>query len=651
MLTGTPSWIDSPVRLPLYLNGRLLAADDLLLDQQATGERFVRLAGALGVGVASGLEVVAVPGSSTDVTIKPGMGVAPGGELLVLDQEWTLTLADEPADYRGWRPARSKLGAPEPPAAEGVLAYLLAASAEGQVEQQGQVPGYERRSTVVRIQVDLLPLKLPPEESGLPSGARLRNRLAYKLFASTGADLYGALEQTMGQALGKRLPLAVVAWAPESGEIAWVDRWSVRRRLQPAGSAALPWSRPPAVVEAMALQFQEQLGELCTPGSLYMGAEEVFAYLPPAGYLNPGVDAARFFHRFPQVLTPEYDPAFLPVDWEQGRLADPMEVGASAPPVQLFPCGQGQVLFLRGRRQQPPDTQPLPGAISIALTAPPDAAQAEAWATNDLGQKYTAVPVGQGLEIRSLPPAFYTVTIRAAGYDPYSFVDSVSAGTVLTRTIRLAPTAPPPQPVIQPPLSTGQMTFPSPVTWVGEMVITPDGVTDQAADLPSDAALWVEMTLPSAAKSWLLQWGAHLGANHPAMTFDLSEAKVIYNGAQFPQPADRPHALGVYGAQDRGPWVPITCVAAPSGGGGLIVPDRSDAPSSRPASAETGGTTAPNLADTPEGRAALEASAQVAAGQAAQKETAQTARRERKEAKKPSWLRRLLDGLFGRRGG
>lgn len=640
MLTGTPSWIDSPVRLPLYLNGRLLTADDLHLEQQTNSERFALLAGALGVGVADGLEIVAVPGSATEVTIKPGVGVAPGGQLLVLDQEWTVTLAEGAAPASGRHPLRAKLGEPAPAATAGLLAYVLAASVEGQAEQQGQVPGYDRRSTVMRLRLDLLPLMLPPEETGVAPEARLRNRLAYQLFGTPGASLYGALEQTTGQALGERLPLAVVAWSLETGRIAWIDRWSVRRRLQPAGSAALPWAPTPAVVEAMALQFQEQLTELCANGPLYMGAEEVFAYLPPAGYLEPAVNAALFFQSFPQVLTPAYDPAFLTVDWEQGRLADPMAVDGAAPPVQLFPREAGNVLFLRARQPQQPETDPLPGAISIAMTPPPDPAQVEAWATDARGHRYPAIPVGRRLQIRDLPPGYYTVIIRAVGYDRYSFVDHVSAGTVLTRTVALVPTAPPPKPVIQPPLSTGQMTFPSPVTWVGEMIITPEGVTDQPINLPVGTPL-LEMSLPSAAQSWLLQWGTHLAVTRPEISFDLKNAKVFYIGAQFPQPADQPHALGLYGTPERGPWVPITCVAAPSGGGGLIVPEDPQVP------AGSGGE-AP--ASDPTDTAALEAAARAAAAQAAQEGASRTTRRDRQPEPQSSWLGRLLDAIFGPRG-
>ncbi|HLN60240.1 MAG TPA: hypothetical protein VK464_01720, partial [Symbiobacteriaceae bacterium] len=623
MLTITPSWIDGTMRLPLYLNGRLLTADDLLLEQRTNAERTLRLAGALGVGVAGGLEVAAATGATgklTAVTIVPGTGVVPGGGLLALGQAWTVSLADDPSATPS---TGGKLADPDTTAQPpGIVAYVLVAAEHRSTEQQGQVPGFDRRALVVGMQLELLPLTLPSAEADDPTGARLRNRLAYAIFGTANASLYGALEQLMNQPLGRRLPLAVVAWSLESGAIAWVDRWSVRRRLQPAGTASMPWSRPPAVVEAIALQFQEQLTELQQAGSTSLGAEEVFAHLPPAGYLPPGYDAATFFHTFPEVLTPTIDPAFLTMYWEQRRLTDPMPVGADSPPVLLVQRTDGYLVFLRGRSRQQPAPQPVTGAIWLAITSPPDPSQVQAWATDDQGRKYDAVLDGTQLEIRDLLPGYYTVTVRPPqGYEPTSFVDKVGGGTVQTHTITPVPsTPPPPQPVPPsgPPLSTDELVFPGPGAWVGKLVITPQGLTAKASDLPAGTAQWTVMALPQAAQAWLNEWGTYLAAQHPTMPFDLSQAKVIYNSAQFPQTGQEPQALGVYGATEQGPWVPITCVSTAPSGGGLMAdttapsasdgeqggdqtsPDEGQAtPDENQAVPDATAGTLPNLADTP----------------------------------------------------
>ena len=80
---------------PLWRDGRFLSARDLIREQQYFLTREADLGRAAGSGVAVGLEVTEGGGPQT-LSIAPGHGITPSGELVLLQNPLTLNLADVP---------------------------------------------------------------------------------------------------------------------------------------------------------------------------------------------------------------------------------------------------------------------------------------------------------------------------------------------------------------------------------------------------------------------------------------------------------------------------------------------------------------------------------------------------------------------------
>src|SRR6185503_2137704 len=96
-LRGAGVLVEDPRRQrPRYFDGRFLAARDLIRDQQYFLAREADLGQAAGGGVALGL-FVRQRGEAQSLTISPGHGVTPAGELVLLPREMSVSLANVPA--------------------------------------------------------------------------------------------------------------------------------------------------------------------------------------------------------------------------------------------------------------------------------------------------------------------------------------------------------------------------------------------------------------------------------------------------------------------------------------------------------------------------------------------------------------------------
>ncbi len=299
------------LRMPNYVNGRLLSAEDLRADQAATLARLARLGKATGHGVVEGLMVTQAGTASVQVTA--GLGVVPAGHLLRLPVTVTLPLKPEGgaasvSDLGLFRDCAFAVGnGGGSSLADG--AYVLTAVPTAQTE--GQAPlkstagsalpaGCAAAWEVEGVQFKAIRLTAFGVGGAGATDKNRPNRLAHWCFGSENlrrlppdpfrfADDYGGLASVAAVDLTDcDLPLAVFYW--QGTGIAFVEPWAVRRRLiHPLPSAdwrGLLAETRIADAEARFLQFQDQVSRLLAAGSVAtLKAVDHFRYLPPVGYL------------------------------------------------------------------------------------------------------------------------------------------------------------------------------------------------------------------------------------------------------------------------------------------------------------------------------------------------------------------------------
>jgi hypothetical protein len=309
------STFDSGLRTPNYVNGRLLHAEDLHADQEATLGRLIRLGQAAGAGIVSGLTVQQVAGSSNSIQVSPGVGLNPRGDVIFLEANpVTLSLVLEPevstvAGSGGlFQPCEIATSGEQVVIDAG--AYLLTVIPVSRMEGSTPITTPASRGNTVECAakwvvegLEFKAIRLNDFGDGgvdaANNAATLRNRLAhwclgrtaFGIFPATdgdgaynGLDLLSADDRTPCD-----LPLAVFYWAGDNG-IQFVDMWAARRRITPA-YVAPAWGgmlgeQRPIEGEARLIQFQNHLDYLIrtgTPGSL--AATNSFAYLPPCGFV------------------------------------------------------------------------------------------------------------------------------------------------------------------------------------------------------------------------------------------------------------------------------------------------------------------------------------------------------------------------------
>jgi hypothetical protein len=371
-----------------FFNGRLLTGEDLGREQRTTDLKLARLGEGVGDGVVEGLAVSVKQGSTAArpvVTVTRGLAISRSGIALELGEETDVTLARtgprpgaEPgglfADCQPYTASEYSTGA-------GV--YLLALGPASAEEGLAPVSGLHNRdapcntaSTVETVSFRLVRLALPLAE--LDDAERLRNAAAYRMFdpaavdslerdpGAATLDRLGLLDRLRGVCLGEdHVPLALIGWEADAG-IAFVDHWSVRRRVtrRPAPGRFAPFASDRLVAdgEARFLQFQEQMSDrLDAGGAASCVATDELAHLPAAGILRTGgarFDAGTFF----QGLTVR-GPLFV----EGARLGPLLRASFLAPPLDL---ASGEMLWLyKVRENRDPEVAGSAAARPVVVFA------------------------------------------------------------------------------------------------------------------------------------------------------------------------------------------------------------------------------------------------------------------------------------------
>ncbi|HLA63639.1 MAG TPA: hypothetical protein VK610_04380, partial [Rhodothermales bacterium] len=165
------------------------------------------------------------------------------------------------------------------------------------------------------------------------------------------------------------VPLALLYWAQDA--LAFVDVWSVRRRVHRRPAAASPpfpaLDRRAAEVHAAALQFQTQIAELTGTGVsqaalAQMRVADYFRFLPPVGAVPERVGAARGFTHLEFFQGKTFrEPVFI----EGAKVGPLFSLAAGHDPVDL---DADEVIWLYRVRQnrQPGSTGAGPGYLLFA---------------------------------------------------------------------------------------------------------------------------------------------------------------------------------------------------------------------------------------------------------------------------------------------
>ncbi|MER5427923.1 hypothetical protein [Streptomyces sp. NPDC002588] len=295
--------------LPNYVNGRLLAAEDLATGQASLLDRDARIGRAAGAGIVDGLWVTS---AATTLTVTAGTAISPSGQPVVAPRTITLALTLPTSTTTGAGSAvfRRCSGSG---ASSGVTpgGYLLTAR---QVQQpQGQSPlapppdstmspGCAARWTAEGVEIRAIALPDLTTVSGITATTdNLRNltahwcygtdqltSLPYSPFAFDPA--YSGFDRLAPADLTDRdVPLAVFRWNGQS--VVDLDIWSARRRIVSPDPVASAWSglvadRRDADGQARFLQFQEQIDHLAGIGTTrFLHCSTNFGLLPPVGFL------------------------------------------------------------------------------------------------------------------------------------------------------------------------------------------------------------------------------------------------------------------------------------------------------------------------------------------------------------------------------
>lgn len=285
---------------PRWFDGRFLAARDLIREQNYFLTREADLGRAAGSGVAAGLDVQESGGSG--ITITAGHGITPSGELVMLERELRLSLADIPrVEQLSGKFGLGRIPLPPLRSRSGLFALALR-PVEYTANPVGAYPTsltgtrkVEDGDIVEATAVVLVPW---PDDGGEDALELRRGRAARAIFVD---DAGRGLSSNL-------LPIAMLAL--DRNTAAWIDAPMLRRELG-ADRDDLPGLglAPRALRFAHLLQHQQHLADvLADNGGRAFPASAIFPALPPAGPLPAGVIDPRDF-------TQRYFPASVDVEF------------------------------------------------------------------------------------------------------------------------------------------------------------------------------------------------------------------------------------------------------------------------------------------------------------------------------------------------
>lgn len=461
-----------------FFNGRLLSAEDLRAEQEATRAQDARLARTVGEGVAWGLDVAVVSGGPDRPTLRvsPGLALTRLGALLSLREEAQVTLAPSTSAREDGPGLFADCVAPPPLVLRGDGAYVLAiAPAAGfsgtALVGDPNTTTIGRGSCGARFSVEGLKFRLVPIDithltgigavrsrvlSLLPpvdaaARERLRNLLAHLCFGTAALGSYfsdpaatidgqaiasgwGVLDamRSRGDLTDCDVPLAVVVLTASG--ISFVDAWSARRR--PVDAAAIGTWRavagPRRVVEGEAafLQFQAQLEGVAreaTPSAIV--ASSVFDLLPAAGWLPAGFSWVTFLGAHAPPSTTAVDAALLRGIIERSWFDEPFALNTEPPvPLHVYQVPEESfVVFARS---------PL-GHIRVVLSPQPQADERVTVTATAATGAITRTDLRRGatLIVPDLAPGRHSVTIEAPDYVA---IDPLEADAIGARTVDLS---------------------------------------------------------------------------------------------------------------------------------------------------------------------------------------------------------------------
>lgn len=329
--------IDGARIRPRYFDGRFLTGQDLARDQDYVRQRQDDLAKATGTGVIAGLNVT--NSGNTELIIAAGFGVTENGDLVSIDNELKVSIADiatiemldasfglrvEPATSFQKRSGLFVVALrPVEYTANPIVAFPTTITGQRRMEDGDII-----EATAVTL--------IPFPSSGDP----------YHLRAAAARQIF--LEGTSkGQPI-EALPLAMIELS--HGNIQWIDVHMVRRenaeitQLQRALGV-----RPRALAEAHILQFQGHLQALVGGEIKAFSAASEFSVLPPVGQMPLAClmhdDFGYTESFFPSGMA--VDVSFIPTD----EIAALVEESLALAPIDLFAdaadlSGTGVVILL-----------------------------------------------------------------------------------------------------------------------------------------------------------------------------------------------------------------------------------------------------------------------------------------------------------------
>lgn len=526
-----------------FFNGRLLSAEDLRAEQDATNAQASLLARAGGEGVGWGYGVTMVSTSPPRVRVGRGLALNRLGNLLHLPDDADVALVPTTQAIEDSSGLFAECEPPRPTTAlTGAGAYVLVVAPSSGYRGTALVSDPNTtaagrgacgaRFTVAGVRFRLVPMwiseldgisdalraqivsLLPPAD--VPARERLRNKLAHLCLGTQELGFadpprrtaikpvppgWGALDamRTRGDLTDCDVPLAVVVLTEQA--LSYVDVWAARRRLIDASAIdvwrAVASPRRLAEGEAAFLQFQSQLEivrGLGAPGAVV--ASTYFDVLPAGGWLPTGTgnfDWARFLGpHAPPTVTP-VDSALLRGILGRSWLDEPFALSTNPPvPVRVFAvpeqaAGDSFIVFARSSL----------GNIRVVLSpAPGSTASVEVTATAATGAQTRATTRnGATVPIPELTPGAHSVTITAPDYVAVPAQNAtVVGGRTVDLTVGLTPL--PNGSILVTPVDKA-----SPAVAMGERVIqvlaTGGGVSRAGTLQPADGK-WLIEDLPPA---------------------------------------------------------------------------------------------------------------------------------------------------------